>query len=157
MSLPSSLLYLTLLTILIAKLSDFLVGSIDGFCETSGMSKSFVGLIIIPVIGNAVEHLTAVRSAMNNKMDLALGVAVGSSTQISLFVAPLTVIIGWMMDKPMTLSYANYEIALYVLSVLVVAICSTNAKSNWLEGSILITTYALVAVGFWFEGNDVND
>lgn len=151
LSLPSALVCLTLITVLIAKLSDFLVGSVDGFCLTSGMTRSFVGLIIIPVIGNAVEHLTAVRSAMNDKMDLAMGVAVGSSTQISLFVAPLTVIIGWKMDKPMTLNFPQYEIVLYVLSVLVVAICTSNAKSNWLEGSILITTYVLVAVGFWYE------
>lgn len=147
---------LCVVTILISKLSQFLVESIDGFCEESGMSRTFVGLIILPVVGNAVEHMTAVRSAINNKMDLAMGIAVGSSTQISLFVAPLTVIIGWKMDKPMTLNYPLYEIMLYVLSVLVVGICISYPRSNWLEGSILITTYGLVAIGFWYEKVDAD-
>jgi len=156
MSLMNALAYLTLVTIFISVLSGFLVGSIDGFSTATGISKTFVGLIILPVVGNAVEHMTAVRSAMNDKMNLAMGVAVGSSTQISLFVAPLTVIIGWFMDKPMTLKFPQYEIVLYVLSVLVVGICISYPKSNWLEGSILITTYALVAIGFWYEKVDGN-
>jgi len=154
MSLKSAMLYLAMITILISILSGFLVGSIDGFCTSTGVSKTFVGLIILPVVGNAVEHMTAVRSAMNNKMDLAMGVAVGSSTQISLFVAPLTVIIGWYMGKPMTLNFPQYEIVLYVLSVLVVAICTAYPRSNWLEGSVLITTYCLIALGFWYEKVD---
>jgi len=151
MSLSGAMVNLVLITILISILSGFLVGSINGFCASTGVSRTFVGLIILPVVGNAVEHMTAVRSAMNNKMDLAMGVAVGSSTQISLFVAPLTVIIGWCMNKPMTLNFPQYEIVLYVLSVLVVAICTSSPRSNWLEGSILITTYCLIAIGFWYE------
>jgi len=150
MSLRSAIVYLVLITILIARLSGFFVGSIAGFSSSTGISKTFVGLIILPIVGNAVEHLTAVRSAMNNKMDLAMGVAVGSSAQISLFVAPLTVIIGWCMGKPMTLNFPIYEIVLFVLSVLVVGIIVSYPRSNWLEGSILITTYFLIAIGFWF-------
>jgi len=153
-SFVSALIFLVIITIFISELSNILVGSIDGFCASSGISKSFVGLIILPIVGNAVEHLTAVRSAMHNKMDLTMGVAIGSSTQISLFVAPLTVLIGWKMDKPMTLTFPTYEITLYVLSVLVVAILVANAKSNWLEGSVLISTYILVAIGFWYEKYD---
>ena len=138
-------------TLLITLLSDYLVSSIDGFCLASGMSKTFVGLIIIPIVGNAVEHATAVSVAMKNKMDLAMGVAVGSSTQISLFVAPLMVIIGWFANIPMTLNFPPFEVILYVLSVVVVSICVSNSKTNWLEGSMLVTTYLMVALGFWFE------
>lgn len=138
-------------TLLITLLSDYLVSSIDGFCKASGMSKTFVGLVIIPIVGNAVEHATAISVAMKDKMDLAMGVAVGSSTQISLFVAPLMVIIGWFANIPMTLNFPQFEIILYVLSVVVVSICLSNSKGNWLEGSMMVTTYFMVALGFWFE------
>lgn len=142
---------LLLLTLLIAMLSAFLVGSIDGFCEESGISKTFTGLIILPIVGNAVEHMTAVSVAMKNKMDLAMGVAVGSATQISLFVTPLIVLVGWAVDRPLTLNFPPFEICLFILSVFVVSIVVSNSKSNWLEGSMLIITYVMIAVGFWFE------
>jgi Ca2+:H+ antiporter len=95
MHFSSAVFGLTATTVIIAILSEYLVGSIDGFCTESGISRTFVGLIILPVVGNAVEHITAVSVAAKDKMDLAMGVAVGSCTQISLFVMPLTVIIGW--------------------------------------------------------------
>jgi len=139
------------ITLIITQFSDYLVQSIDGFCSESGISRSFVGLIILPIVGNAVEHATAVSVAMKDKMDLAMGVAVGSSTQISLFVTPLTVLVGWYLDKPMTLNFPQFEVILFILSVIVVSICVSNSKSNWLEGSMLITTYIMIAVGFWFE------
>lgn len=138
-------------TTIIAKLSDYLVESIDGFCIQSGLSRTFVGLIILPIVGNAVEHATAVTVAMKDKMDLAMGVAVGSSVQISLFVAPLTVVVGWMVDKPMSFNFPHFEIILFTLSVIVVSITVANSKSNWLEGSMLITTYLMIAVGFYYE------
>lgn len=88
---------------------------------------------------------------MKDKMDLAMGVAIGSSTQISLLVVPLTVLVGWIADKDMTLNFPHFEVILYVLSVLTVSIVLSNPSCNWLEGSLLITTYLLIAVGFWFE------
>ena len=88
---------------------------------------------------------------MKNKMDLAIGVAVGSSTQISLFVVPVTVIFGWCVGKPMTLNYPIYEISLYILSIFTVSVCLGTGKSNWLLGSVLITTYFMLGIGFWFE------
>jgi Ca2+:H+ antiporter len=142
---------LVVVTLIIAKLSGFLVDSIDGFCAESGVSRTFTGLIIIPIVGNAVEHITAVNVAMKNKMDLAMGVAVGSATQISLFVTPLIVIIGWMTDRPMTINFPPFEIILFSLSVIVVSIIISYPHSNWLQGSLLITTYVMIAVGFWFE------
>mmetsp|Transcript_18434 Transcript_18434/g.36863 ORF Transcript_18434/g.36863 Transcript_18434/m.36863 type:complete len:418 (+) Transcript_18434:47-1300(+) len=136
---------------LVSLYSDWLVSSIDGFTEESGISKTFVGLIILPVVGNAVEHITAVTVAMKNKMDLSMGVAVGSSAQVSLFVVPFIVIYGWVADIDMTLNFPPFEIMLYILAVVIVTNCVSNGKSNWLEGSLLITTYVMVAVGFWFE------
>ena len=151
MSFPAAIFGLVGITAIITKFSDYLVESIDGFCLQSGMSRTFVGLIILPIVGNAVEHSTAISVAMKNKMDLAMGVAVGSSVQISLFVAPLTVLIGWGLGKPMSFNFPHFEVILFILSTVVVAIILSNSKSNWLEGSMLITTYILVAVGFWYE------
>jgi Ca2+:H+ antiporter len=146
-----ALLSLFFVTLLVAVFSDFLVASIDGFTTESGISRTFVGLILIPIVGNAVEHMTAVTVAMKDKMDLAMGIAVGSCTQVALFVIPLTVLVGWACGKDMTLNFPVFEIMLYILSVVTVFICLSNPKGNWLEGSLLITTYVMIGVGFWFE------
>ena len=146
-----ALLGLGLTTGLVTKFSDYLVESIDGFCTESGISRTFVGLIILPIVGNAVEHITAVSVAMKDKMDLALGVCIGSCTQIALFVVPVTVIWGWAAGKPMTLNFPVYEIALYILSIFTVSVCLSTGKSNWLLGSVLCVTYVMLAIGFWFE------
>lgn len=142
---------LVVVTVIIALLSEYLVGSIDGFCTESGISRTFVGLIILPVVGNAVEHVTAVTVAAKDKMDLAMGVAVGSCTQISLFVMPLTVIVGWCTGIDMTLNFPHFEIFLFILSLIIVSICVSSSMTNWLEGSLLMTTYLMIATGFWFE------
>jgi Ca2+:H+ antiporter len=151
LSLGASLFGLGVTTLLVAFFSELLVQSIDGFVEASGISRTFVGLILLPIVGNAVEHVTAVSVAMKDKMDLAMGVAVGSCTQISLLVVPLSVLVGWAMDRPMTLNFPHFEVMLYIMSVFTVAIVLSNPRCNWLEGSLLITTYLLIAVGFWFE------
>jgi Ca2+:H+ antiporter len=142
---------LCFVTLLVAFFSEYLVGSIDGFVQGSSVSRTFVGLIIIPIVGNAVEHMTAVSVAMKDKMDLAMGVAVGSCVQISLFVVPLSVMVGWATGKRMTLNFPPFEIVLFLLSVMTVQIILSNPKVNWLEGSLLITTYLMIAVGFWYE------
>ena len=138
-------------TLLVSVFSDYLVESLEGFCAESGFSPTFVGLIILPVVGNAVEHMTAVSVAIKDKMDLAIGVAFGSSAQMALLVAPLAVLLGWYADKPMTLNFPTYEIALYVLSMFTISVCIGTGKSNWLLGSVLMTTYIMLAIGFWFE------
>lgn len=142
---------LIFVTILVSLFSEYLVSSIDGFTESSGISKTFVGLIILPVVGNAVEHITAVTVAMKNKMDLSMGVAVGSSSQVSLFVVPFIVLYGWAKNIDMTLNFPHFEIMLYILSVIIVTNCVMNGRSNWLEGSLLISTYFMIAIGFWYE------
>lgn len=138
-------------TLAITIFSEYLVGSIEGFTEQSGISRTFVGIIILPIVGNAVEHITAVTVAIKDKMDLSMGIAVGSCTQISLFVVPLTVLVGWACDRDMSLNFPHFEVILFVMSILTVSILLSNPTSNWLEGSLLCTTYCLIAVGFWFE------
>ncbi|CAJ1958516.1 unnamed protein product [Cylindrotheca closterium] len=150
-SLRVALIGLLITTLTVTVFSDFLVASIDEFCQKSSMSRTFVGLILLPIVGNAVEHITAVTVAMKDKMDLSMGVAVGSCTQISLFVVPVTVIVGWIADKDMTLNFPHFEITVYILSIFTVSICLLDGKSNWLLGSLLITTYVLIAIGFWYE------
>jgi len=146
-----ALVGLAMTTAFVTFFSDFLVESIDGFCDESGISPTFVGLIVLPIVGNGVEHITAVSVAMKDKMDLAIGVAIGSSTQIALFVVPFTVLYGWAIDKPMTLNFPLYEITLYIISIFTVTVCLKTGRSNWLLGSVLITTYVMLAIGFWFE------
>ncbi|CAH0489817.1 unnamed protein product [Peronospora farinosa] len=139
-------------TLLVAMFSEFLVDSIDGFAEQMHLSKSFIGIILLPVVGNAVEHVTAVKVALNNKMELAMGVAVGSATQVSLFVVPVVVISGWFMDREMSLAFPQFEILIYLMSIIIVYAIIADGKSNWLEGSMLLTAYALVATSLvWVE------
>eukprot|EP00656_Telonema_subtile_P007999 TRINITY_DN13761_c0_g1_i1.p1 TRINITY_DN13761_c0_g1~~TRINITY_DN13761_c0_g1_i1.p1 ORF type:complete len:431 (-),score=154.34 TRINITY_DN13761_c0_g1_i1:210-1502(-) len=137
-------------TIIVAVCSEALVGSIEALTEEWGISEAFVGIILLPIVGNAAEHVTAITMAMKNKTDLAIGVAVGSSTQISLFVVPFTVIAGWMMDVEMTLDFKTFETSVMVMTVLITMSVISDGKSNWLEGSVLMCTYLLVAVAFWY-------
>eukprot|EP00640_Fibrocapsa_japonica_P004248 CAMPEP_0113945960 /NCGR_PEP_ID=MMETSP1339-20121228/53329_1 /TAXON_ID=94617 /ORGANISM="Fibrocapsa japonica" /LENGTH=235 /DNA_ID=CAMNT_0000951823 /DNA_START=104 /DNA_END=811 /DNA_ORIENTATION=- /assembly_acc=CAM_ASM_000762 len=142
---------LAFVTVLVTFFSDYLVSSIDGFTEEAGLSKTFVGIILLPIVGNVVEHIAAVTVAMKDKMELAMGIAVGSGAQVSIFVIPATVIIAWAMDKPMSLSFTTFEISTYAMAIIIVAHCVSSGSSNWLYGSMLITTYVLVAIAFWFE------
>lgn len=133
-------------TLCVAGFSEMLVSSIDGFAHQLHISKSFIGIILLPIVGNAVEHVTAVKVALNDKMELAMGVAVGSATQVSLFVVPVVVIAGWAMGQPMTLAFPQFEIMIYLMSIVIVYAIIADGKSNWLEGSMLVTAYALVAI-----------
>lgn len=133
-------------TLFVAAFSEMLVASIDGFAAELSISKSFIGIILLPIVGNAVEHVTAVKVALNDKMELAMGVAVGSATQVSLFVVPVVVIAGWIMGQPMTLAFPQFEIMIYLMAIVIVYAIIADGKSNWLEGSMLVTAYALVAV-----------
>ncbi|KAF4321330.1 hypothetical protein BBO99_00005043 [Phytophthora kernoviae] len=142
----ASAVVLLVATLLVALFSEFLVDSIDGFANEMNLSKSFIGIILLPVVGNAVEHVTAVKVALNNKMELAMGVAVGSATQVSLFVVPVVVLSGWVMDKAMSLAFPQFEILIYLMSIIIVYAIIADGKSNWLEGSMLLTAYALVAI-----------
>ncbi len=110
---------LVVITIGVAVCAEFLVDSIDSIVETASISKTFIGLILLPIVGNAAEHVTAVVVSMRNKMDLAIGVAIGSSMQIALLVTPFLVILGWIIGKPMTLRFEAFETVVFFLSVLI--------------------------------------
>ncbi|KAI9664871.1 MAG: hypothetical protein M1821_006319 [Bathelium mastoideum] len=138
---PAAGVALVVITILVAVCADYLVDSIDSIVEKSGISKTFIGLVLIPIVGNAAEHVTACVVAYKDKMDLAIGVAIGSSMQIALFVTPFLVILGWIIGQPMTLHFQTFETVVFFLSVLVVNYLIQDGKSNYLEGSMCLGTY----------------
>lgn len=129
---------LVVVTVLVAICADYLVGSIDSMVQKTGMSRTFIGLVLIPIVGNAAEHVTAVVVAWKNKMDLAIGVAIGSSLQIALFVTPFLVILGWIMQVPMTLHFQIFETVAFFISGLVVILLIQDGKSNYLEGGLCL-------------------
>jgi Ca2+:H+ antiporter len=137
-------------TVLIAYLSEMLVGEIDAVTSALGWTELFVGVIVVAIVGNAAEHSTAVMMARRNKMDLAFTIAVGSSTQIALFVAPVLVFVSLAMGRPMTLVFNAFEIVAVTLSVLVVEIISSDGETNWFEGAQLLALYAMLGVAFYF-------
>lgn len=134
----------------IALLSEFLVGAVEPVTESLGLSEFFLGIILIPLVGNAAEHFVAVQVAAKNKMDLALSIAIGSSLQIALFVAPLLVFISLALGNPMPLEFTTYEILAVSAASLIAALVSLDGRSNWLEGSMLLVLYAILAVAFFF-------
>ena len=129
---------LVVVTIMVAICAEYLVDSIDSIVETAHLSRTFIGLILIPIVGNAAEHVTAVVVAYKNKMDLAIGVGVGSSLQIALFVTPFLVVLGWIMGRNMTLHFETFETVAFFLSFLVVTLLLQDGKSNYLEGVLCI-------------------
>jgi Ca2+:H+ antiporter len=135
-------------TVAVAACAEYLVGSIDDIVETSHINKTFIGLILIPIVGNAAEHVTAVIVSMKDKMDLAINVAIGSSLQIALLVTPFLVILGWIIDQPLTLHFETFETVVFFLSVLVVNYLIQDGESNYLEGAMLLGTYVSSLICF---------
>ncbi|KAJ4421552.1 hypothetical protein N0V82_003690 [Gnomoniopsis sp. IMI 355080] len=146
----SAILLLLVSTALVALCAEFMVDAIDGITDSGGLSETFVGLILLPIVGNAAEHVTAVTVAMKNKMDLAIGVAIGSSIQIALFVTPLVVILGWMMDKDMSLYFTLFETISLFVSAFIVNFLVLDGRSNYLEGSLLCASYVIIALAAFF-------
>jgi len=134
----------------LAVMSEFLVGSLDAVTETFGLTEFFVGIIVVPIIGNVAEHLVAVQVARKNQMDLSLTIALGSSLQIALFVAPVLVFVSLFMGHPLTLEFNNYEIIAMISASIVAAFVALDGRSNWLEGSMLIAVYAILGLAFYF-------
>lgn len=135
---------LVIVTVMVAVCAEYLVDSIDSIVETAHISRTFIGLILLPIVGNAAEHVTAVVVAMKNKMDLAIGVAIGSSMQIALLVTPFLVVLGWIIGKPMTLHFEIFETVVFFLAVLVTNYLISDGKSNYLEGAMLIGMYIII-------------
>jgi Ca2+:H+ antiporter len=150
MSLPMALGLLAASTIAIVVMSELLVGAIEPTAEDWGLSDLFIGVMLVPLIGNVAEHLVAVQMALKNQMDLSLGVAVGSSIQVALFVTPVIVFAGIVLDQPTTLVFNNFELAALIGAVLIAAFVSNDGESNWLEGAQLLAVYAMLGLAFYF-------
>jgi Ca2+:H+ antiporter len=150
LSLVGSIVTLCGATALIGVNAEFLVDSINVVTCKYNVSEYFVGLVLLPIVGNAAEHATAVTVAIKDKMDLAIGVAVGSSMQIALFVLPLTVIIGWIIGADMTLVFDNFQIGVLFVAIILVNYLIGDGKSHWLEGTLLMALYLIIAVAAWF-------
>lgn len=150
----AALAVLVVITLLVAVCADYLVGSIDAIVEEAHISKTFIGLILIPIVGNAAEHVTAVIVAWKNKMDLAIGVAVGSSLQIAIFVTPFLVVLGWIMHRDMSLHFETFETVSFFLASLVVVLLIQDGKSNYLEGLLCLGMYTIIALAFFVLPDD---
>ncbi|NLJ84300.1 MAG: calcium/proton exchanger [Halanaerobiaceae bacterium] len=142
--------YLLLTTILIAVEANILVGSISALQEHFNISPVFIGVIILPIISNTAENLTAIKMARENKIDLSITIAVGSSIQVALFLVPLLIFISHFIGQPMNILFNILEISSIVLSVLAINIVYLQGKSNWFEGLQLIAAYLIIAIAFYF-------
>ncbi|KAJ5920314.1 hypothetical protein N7516_011172 [Penicillium verrucosum] len=151
----AAVVVLVIVTILVSICADYLVDAIDPLVKTTGMSKTFIGLVLIPIVGNAAEHVTAVVVAYKDKMDLAIGVAIGSSLQIALFVTPFLVILGWIMGIEMTLHFQTFETVAFFISGLVVTLLIQDGKSNYLEGGMCLGMYVILALAFYVYPDSV--
>lgn len=138
-------------TIGVAIESELLVDSLEEATSMLGLTALFTGVILLPIVGNAAEHATAVTVAMKNKMDLSLSVAVGSSLQIALFVAPVLVIAGALLGQPMDLDFNPFELVAVAVAVLITNSISSDGKSNWLEGTLLLAAYTVLGLAFYFH------
>jgi Ca2+:H+ antiporter len=145
-----AIVMLLVATAFVALESEFLVSSLEPALADIGLSEFFVGLILIPIVGNAAEHSSAVLFAVRNKLDVTLEIAIGSSTQIALFVAPALVFISLAVGHPMDFVFSTFEVAAVALSTVLVFMISSDGRSNWLEGAQLIGAYLIMAVSFFF-------
>ncbi len=146
-----AILILVLATIGVAIESELLVGSLESSIRALGLSELFIGVIVIAIIGNAAEHGSAILMAWKNKMNLSVGIATSSSTQIALFVAPILVFISHLTASPMTLAFEIFELVSIALAVVILHMVSVDGKSNWYEGVLLIMVYTIIAIGFFFH------
>jgi Ca2+:H+ antiporter len=151
-SIPMSVGVLAASTVAIVFLSEFLVGAVEPVVESLGVSELFLGVIIIPIVGNVAEHIVGVQVAWKNKMDLSLSISLGSSMQVALFVAPLLVFVSLLFGPEMTLFFSLFEVAALTLAVFSATLVSVDGESNWLEGAQLLAVYLIVALGFYFTG-----
>jgi Ca2+:H+ antiporter len=145
-----SLLVLLTATVLVAVLSEYLVGSIAVAATQMGMNQIFIGVVLVGIIGNAAEHSTAILMALKNKMDLAMNIALGSGTQIALFVAPIIVFASFIIGTPMSLLFSEIELVSIIVSVIILAFVVADGECNWLEGVQLLAVYFILAATFYF-------
>jgi len=149
----SAMVALTVLlvsTAAIVWMSELLVGTVEHVVLELGITEFFLGIIIVPLIGNVAEHLVAVTVAAKNKMELSLAISIGSSLQIALFVAPLLVFISLLMGNPLTLVFNEFELIALMAAALIAGLVSLDGESNWLEGAMLLAIYAIIALAFFW-------
>jgi Ca2+:H+ antiporter len=115
-----------------------------------GITEFFLGIILIPLVGNVAEHVVAVQVALKNKMELSLAISLGSSLQVALFVAPLLVFISLLFNNPLTLTFNNFELIALFAAVLISAFIAQDGESNWLEGAQLLAVYLIIGIAFFF-------
>ena len=139
----------SIITVLIAILSEFIVGSIEAAARSTGIPIMFVSTILLPIVGNAAEHASAIIFAYRNKMDISLGIAVGSATQISLFVVPFCVVVAAMAGEELSLMMGTFQAAVLFLSILIVVVCIQTGTSDWLKGALLVVTYFFLCAAYW--------
>jgi Ca2+:H+ antiporter len=149
-SLTKSITVLVVSAAFVGWLSEILVGSTEAAIKGIGLSEIFVGLIIVPIIGNAAEHSSAVLMALKNRMDIAVSIAIGSSAQVALLIAPVLVFVGLALGQPMDLAFSTFEVVSVALAVAVAASVVRDAESNWLEGAFLLLVYGMLAVAFFY-------
>ncbi len=149
-SLRTSILVLVLSTAAVVWLSEILVHAVDAVMAASGLSEFFLGIILIPIIGNVAEHLVAVQVAVKNKIELSLEIALGSSLQIALFVAPVLVFVSLVFGQQLNLVFNQFELLAVLAAVSVAALVSSDGETNWLEGAQLIAVYIILGVAFYF-------
>ncbi|XP_038977569.1 vacuolar cation/proton exchanger 3-like [Phoenix dactylifera] len=141
--------WLAVLTIWVSILSEYLVNAIEGASDSLNLPVGFISVILLPIVGNAAEHASAIMFAMKDKLDITLGVAIGSSTQISMFVIPFCVVVGWITGKQMDLNFQLFETATLFITVLVVAFMLQEGTTNYFKGLMLILCYLIVAASFF--------
>ncbi|KAJ4976552.1 hypothetical protein NE237_001658 [Protea cynaroides] len=151
-----SIIWLSILTAWISILSEYLVNAIEGASVAWKMPVAFICVILLPIVGNAAEHASAIMFAMKDKLDISLGVAIGSSTQISMFGIPFCVIVGWIMGRPMDLNFQLFETATLFITVLVVAFLLQEGTSNYFKGLMLILCYLIVAASFFVHVDPIS-
>lgn len=149
-SVQVALLLLGGATVLIALMSEFLVGAVEPMVQQLGISELFVGIILVPIIGNVAEHVVAIEVALKNHMELSMGIALGSSLQVAMFVAPLLVFISLPFGHPVTFEFTTFELIALLASCFIAAQVSADGETNWLEGVLLISLYIVTAVAFFF-------
>lgn len=149
-SVRQAVLVLAATTVGIAFLSEILVGAVEPVVEELGISEFFLGIILIPLVGNVAEHVVAIQMAVKNKMELSLAISLGSSLQIALFVAPLLVFISLILGNPLTLTFNTFELIALFAAVLIAAFIALDGESNWLEGVQLLGVYIIIGIAFFF-------
>jgi len=137
-------------TAFVAMLSEFLVGTIESVRDSVGLTEVFVGVIVVAIVGNAAEHSTAILMAMKNKMDLTVNIAIGSSLQIALFVAPVLIFLSYLFGRPMDLEFTMPEVVAVVVSVYILFQISEDGETNWIEGIQLLSVYVILGILFFY-------